>query len=188
MSLSAISSSLDAANWFFRRADKDDSYLENDKLHQLLFLAQVHFALNNNMEYLIPALFICDERGFTEPNLAKILNYGMPLMEAPAFAEKINSFLELIWKKYSSMSNRELSEFIKSSDAYIDNYQTGKKNIVALESMAQNFKSSLNPRSFSKAGTSNSRKILISQNGPVMVSAWQPRKLGTQKNKETKHA
>ena len=188
MSLSAISSSLDAANWFFRRADKDDSYLENDKLHQLLFLAQVHFALSNNMEYLIPALFICDERGFTEPNLAKILNYGMPLMEAPAFAEKINSFLELIWKKYSSMSNRELSEFIKSSDAYIDNYQTGKKNIVALESMAQNFKSSLNPRSFSKAGTSNSRKILISQNGPVMVSAWQPRKLGTQKNKETKHA
>ena len=188
MSLPAISSSLEAANWFFRRADKDDHYLENDKLHQLLFLAQVHFALNNNMEYLIPSLFVCDERGFFEPNLAKILNYGMPLMEAPTFAEKINSFLELIWQKYSPMNCQELADFIKNSDSYLDNYQTGKKNIVALEDMAQKFKSSLNPRSFSKAGASGNRKILISQNGPVMVSAWQPRKLGSKNNKETKHA
>ena len=188
MPLPAISSSLEAANWFFRRADKDDCYLENDKLHQVLFLAQVHFALNNNMEYLIPSLFICDERGFSEPTLAKILSYGLPLMAPPSFSEKINSFLELIWKKYSSMNTAELSEFIKNSDSYIDNYQTGKKNIVALEEMAQNFKSSLNPRSFSKAGTSKGRKILISQNGPVMVSAWQPRKLGPKNNKEIKHA
>ena len=188
MSLPAISSSLEAANWFFRRADQDDRYLENDKLHQLLFLAQVHFALNNNMEYLIPSLFVCEERGFVEPNLAKILNYGMPLMEAPRFEEKINSFLELIWKKYSPMSSSELAEFIKNSDSYIDNYQTGKHNIIPLEEMAQNFKTSLNPRSFSKAGSSSSRKILISQNGPVMVSAWQPRKLGPKNNKETKHA
>ena len=188
MSLPAVNSSLEVANWFFRRADKDDSYLENDKLHLLLFLAQVHFALNNNMEYLIPSLFICDERGFSEPTLAKLLTYGLPLMEAPIFAEKINSFLELIWKKYSPMNTKELSEFIKNSDSYIDNYQTGKRNIVNLEDVAQKFKSSLNPRSFSKAGTSSNRKILISQNGPVMVSAWQPRKLEPKNNKETKHA
>ena len=188
MSLSAISSSLEAANWFFRRADKADLYLENEKLQQLLFLAQVHFALNNNMEYLIPSLFICDDRGFSEPNLAKILSYGLPLMEAPTFSEKTNSFLELIWKKYSSMSYKELADFIKSSDSYIDNYQTGKKNIIPLKEMAQKFKSSLSPRSFSKAGTSVGRKILISQNGPVMVSAWQPRKLGPKNNKEIKHA
>ena len=188
MFLPAINSSLEAANWFFRRADKDDCYLENDKLHQLLFLAQVHFALNNNMEYLIPSLFICDERGFSEPNLAKILNYGLPLMEAPSFADKINSFLELIWQKYSPISSIDLAEFIKNSDSYIDNYQTGKRTIVSLEEMAQKFKSRLNPHTFSPAGASKNRKILISQNGPVMVSAWQPRKLGPKNHKETKHA
>ncbi len=187
MSMPAINSALDAANWFFRRADRDDAFLENDKLHHLLFLAQVHFALNNNMEYLIPSLFICDERGFSEPAMVQILQHGLPLMEAPAFLDKINSFLELIWKKYSPMSSTELSEFIKNSDSYADNYLAGKKNIVPLEEMAQKFKTSLNQRSFSRAGAARQRKILISQNGPVVVSAWQPRKLDSQK-KETKHA
>ncbi len=188
MSLPAINSSLEAANWFFRRADREDRYLENDKLQHLLFLAQVHFALNNNMEYLIPGLFVCDDRGFSEPNLARILTCGMPLMETPAFSDNINSFLELIWKKYFPMSITELSEFIKNSDSYADNYRAGKKNIVPLEEMAQKFKTSLNPRSFSQAGSSGKRKILISQNGPVMVSQWQPRKIGSTNTKETKHA
>lgn len=188
MSLPAINSSLEAANWFFRRADQEDRCLENDKLQHLLFLAQVHFALNNNMNYLIPGLFVCDDRGFSEPNLSRILTFGMPLMEAPAFSGNINSFLELIWKKYFPMSGSELSEFIKNSDSYADNYQPGKKNIVPLEEMAQKFKTSLNPRSFSRAGSSGKRKILISQNGPVMVSQWQPRKIGSTNLKETKHA
>lgn len=188
MSVPAINSSLEAANWFFRRADRDDRYLENDKLQQLLFLAQVHFALNNNMNYLIPGLFVCDSQGFSEPNLTQILSHGLPLMEEPVFSAQINSFLELIWKKYSPMSTAELSEFIKNSDSYADNYLPGKKNIVPLEEIAEKFKTSLNPRSFSRAGTSSKRKILISQNGPVMVSAWQPRKLGSKNSKETKHA
>ena len=187
MSMPAINSALDAANWFFRRADRDDAFLENDKLHHLLFLAQVRFALNNNMEYLIPNLFVCDERGFSEPTLIQILQHGLPLMEAPKFSDKINSFLELIWQKYSPMSSTELTEFIKNSNSFADNYLTGKRNIVPLEEMAQKFKNSLSQRSFARAGTTTQRKILISQNGPVMVSAWQPRKLDSQK-KETKHA
>ncbi len=187
MSVPAINSSLDAANWFFRRADREDFVLENDKLQHLLFLAQVHYALNNNMEYLMPSLFICDERGFSDPNLSRILVHGLPLMNEPAFSGRINRFLELIWQKYFPKSNRELSEFIKNSDSYIENYHSGTANIVPLPEMAQKFKSSLNPRSFSRAGSSR-RKMLISQNGPVMVSAWQPRKLGPNNSKETKHA
>lgn len=175
----AINSSLDAANWFFRRADRDDFVLENDKLQHLLFLAQVHYALNNNMNYLIPGLFICDERGFSEPNLNRILAHGLPLMPEPAFSGKINNFLELIWQKYFPQSNQKLSEFIKNSDSYVENYRPGQQNIVPLETMAQKFKSSLTPLSFSRAGSSGKRKMLISQNGPVMVSAWQPRKLGS---------
>lgn len=188
MSAPAINSVLEGADWFFRRAEQDGQYLENDKLHHLLFLAQVHYALANNMNFLIPGLFVCDNQGFSEPNLARILSFGLPLMAAPQFSEQINAFLELIWKKYGAMSVPDLARFIKNSDSYADSYQSGKKNLVSLEEMADKFKTSLNPRSLSRAGTSSKRKILISQNGPVMVSAWQPRKIGSKNIKETSHA
>lgn len=182
-----INSALDAANWFFRRAESDKVFLDNDKLQLLLFLAQVHYALGNNLEYLFPSLFVCDDHGFSEPTLAAILPHGLPLMDTPRFADKINAFLELIWKKYALIGNNELLSFIKNSDSYIDNHRHGQKNLVSLVEMAQKFKSALNPRSISRAGTSVQHKIRISQNGPVMVSAWQPRKLDSSQTKETKN-
>ncbi len=182
-----INSALDAANWFFRRAESDKVFLDNDKLQLLLFLAQVHYALGNNLEYLFPSLFVCDDHGFSEPTLAAILPHGLPLMDTPRFADKINAFLELIWKKYALIGNNELLSFIKNSDSYLDNHRHGQKNLVSLAEMAQKFKSALNPRSLSRAGTSVQHKIRISQNGPVMVSAWQPRKLDSSQTKETKN-
>lgn len=187
MSAPALNSAIEAADWFFKRAERDGIYLEAEKLQHLLFLAQIHFALNNNFEYLVPGLFICDERGFSEPNLGRILSFGLPMMPKPAFPERVASFLELIWQKYASMSIKDLAAFIKNSESYIKNYQVGRKNIVSLEDMASQFRSSINPASLNKAGSHPSKKILISQNGPVVVSQWQPRKIGTIQSKENKY-
>ena len=188
MSSPAINSALEAADWFFKRAERDGLYLENDKLQHLLFLAQVHYALNNDFAYLIPGIFICDERGFSEPNLSRILAFGMPLMPKTHLTDSLNSFLEVIWQKYAPMSISELSRFIKNSDSYVKNYRAGKKNLVPLEEMATRFRGSINPAALQKAGSNTSKKILISQNGPVLVSKWQPRKIGSAQTKENKHA
>lgn len=187
MSIPAANSSLDVANWFFKKAEVDGWYLETEKLHHLLFLAQTHYALANNYAYLMPSLFVTDENGFTEPGLAKALSFGRPLMPAPRFDSAVNNFLDLIWQKYASMSIRELSGFIKNSASYTENYQPGHRHVVPLETMAARFKSSINPRSLDRAVSMTSKKILISQNGPVAVSKWQPRKLKTESNKENKY-
>ena len=177
MSSYAISSSLEAANWFFCRAEKDNVRLDKTKLLHLIFLAQVHYALKNDMNYLIPAAFIADKNGFIESNLAYILNFGLPLMPAPKFKTEINNFLELIWKKYFPQSNKALADLIKSSASYSEN-----SCIIPLEELANSFNSSINPQN------TNKHKILISQNGPVMVSKWQPRKVGPKSAKESKNA
>ncbi len=187
MSAPAVNSIIEVADWFFKRAEQDNVYLENDKLQHLLFLAQVHYALNNNFQYFVPGVFICDERGFSEPNLSRILSFGLPMMPKPEFAEHISSYLEVIWKKYSPMSIRELSEFIKSSDSYTKNYHVGQKNLVPLEDMALQFRTNINLSALQKAADKTSKKILISQNGPVVVSKWQPRKVNTNQSKEKKH-
>lgn len=55
MSVPAVNSALDVANWFFKQAEREEIYLENEKVQHLLFLAQVHYALLNNKDYLSPA-------------------------------------------------------------------------------------------------------------------------------------
>ena len=184
MSVPAVNSALDVANWFFKQAEREEIYLENEKVQHLLFLAQVHYALLNNKDYLSPSLFICDDNGFTEPNLAKTLSFGRPLMNRPDFPTQLNSFLTLIWKKYSPLSIRDLSSFIKNSPTYLDNYRMGQKNIVDVTSDSAQFKNHLTPAKFSQAEDGPLKKVLISQNGPVVVSKWQPRKLNSQNPKE----
>ena len=97
----------------------------------------------------------------------------LPLMSAPKFKAEITGFLELIWKKYYPQSNASLAKLIKSSASY-----TEVPNIVSLETLAKNFNDSINPQNTNKI------KMLISQNGPVMVSKWQPRKVETTISKE----
>lgn len=186
MPVPAANSSLEVANWFFKKAEADGWYLENEKLQHLLFLSQAHYAINNANSYLMPAAFVCDENGFTEPGLQAALAFGRPLMGKAALPAEINAFLSLIWQKYAPMSIRDLAAFIKASAAYTQNYRPGRRNIVSLSDISSQFRGNLSGQALSRASAAKSKKILISQNGPVVVSEWQPRKLN-QKPKENKH-
>ena len=188
MSSAAINSALEAAVWFTTRARKENVSLDHGQLQNLLFLAQVHFALNNNMQYLMPTIFVCTRHGFAEPTLETLLPAGLPSLPQPKFSTRINAFLDLIWKKYAVLPVAELENFVKTSDSYLKTCALGHKQFTMLEDMAADFKSSLNPRALSQAGVSDRRKILISQNGPVVVSKWQPCKLNSKTDKENSYA
>lgn len=183
MPIPAVNSAFDVANWFFKKSDSEGLYLETEKLQHLIFLAQIHYSLLHEQEYLVPSLFVCDHTGFVEPTLQKALSFGRPLMEAPDFPAEINEFLSLIWQKYSPMSIKALAEFIKNSAGYADCYQTGRRNIVNIPDIAAEFKSSLTASAFNHSKGTSPKKILISQNGPVVVSKWSPRKLSPKNSK-----
>lgn len=93
MAGSATNSAIEVAYWFISRAEDEGLFLEDEKLHHLLFLAQVHFALANNMELLMPSLFVCGENGFSEPNLAVMFAQGRPYMPPKKLSDKVSNFL-----------------------------------------------------------------------------------------------
>lgn len=171
MSIPATDSAIEVAYWLIQRAEKDGAFLEDEKLHHLLFAAQVAYAQKFDKAVLIPSLFIVDEKGFSEPNLLKMFSLGRPFMPPVKLDDKVTAFLETIWKKYAPMTLAAMSTLIKASTAYKQNYRNGEKHIIEVNSILDSFKTS------STAPTNNRRKMLISQNGPVMVSKWTPRKI-----------
>ena len=165
-------SSLDIANWFYRKAEADKKHIDEKKVQHLLFLAQLHFALKNGC-YLMPSLFVCNKTGFYEPTIRAILEFGLPLMPRNTVSAEKNNFLELIWQKYGNKSEAELSQFVMSLDCFSQFYRAEKENIVNPMQFVDSFEKSLQ----SQNNKRNKTKILISQNGPVRVSTWSPRKL-----------
>lgn len=179
MSVPAIDSTIDAAYWFFNRAEDDGLFIEDEKLQHLLFLAQVHYAAANNMEVLMPSLFLCDENGFFEPTLRTIFAQGRPFMPPKKPDEKISSFLEEIWLKYAKMSLTQLTHLIKSNPSYQNCFAKGAKNIADLKTVVDNFINNSSILANNNAYSDNRKKISFSQNGPVIVSKWKPRKVST---------
>ena len=176
MATAATDSSIDIAYWFFGRAEDDGIYLETEKLQHLLFLAQVHYAMTYNMELLMPSLFLCDKTGFFEPNLSRMFAQGRPFMPRVKFPSKINLFLEGIWQKYGAYTEQKLSNIIRKNPIYGENYTVGTTNIVSIQNAVDHFVAAAK-KTAKDSRADNRKKILLSQNGPVVVTQWQPRKV-----------
>ena len=177
MNTSAADSSLDIAVWFIARAQKDEWFLENEKLQNLLFLSQLHYALQNGGRLLMPSLFTANRYGFQEPNIAKILQTGRNCGTASRLPAEVTSFLEKIWKIYGAMSLKQLANMIKQQTSYPELYPSETKIIVEINSLVEKLKTQSKIEWTTKFKETE-KKVLISQNGPVVVSKWQPRKLG----------
>ena len=171
MTVSATDSGIDVAYWFIQRAEKDNAFIENEKLHHLLFAAQLAYARKHNGSVLMPSLFIVDENGFSEPNILKMFSLGRPYMPPVKLENNIAAFLENVWQKYEKATAGTMEKQIKASEAYKQNYKKGEKKVVNITEIADLFAA---PTNSAPAGK---KKMLISQNGPVMVSQWTPRKL-----------
>ena len=171
MGVPATESAIDVAYWFFERAEKDGTFLDDEKMFHLLFVAQLGYARRYDREVLVPRLFICDEDGFTEPNLKKMFSLGRPYMPPVKLTDKVSAFLENIWNQYAKMTTAALSSLIKNSSAYKECRRSGEKYLVAANDILNKF-TPLQPEKIA-----DNKKIRISQNGPVMVSRWNPRKL-----------
>jgi len=176
MKAPATNSSLDVAYWFIDRAEQDNLYLENEKLQHLLFLSQKLYAQENDRQMLMPCLFLCDEQGFFEPTLKKIFTQGRPFMRLAPLDSAISEFLENIWHKYGTLSVTEFKRVVMQMPIYAQCYRQGERSVVEWDSLVD--KSSQYGTMYDSTLKSAFRKkVLVSQNGPVVVSQWQPRKV-----------
>ena len=169
-----VTSTLDIVGWFCDRASKGKHVLSSKQLQNLLFLAQMHHTSKNG-RVLVPAMFVCSSDGFYEPTTEVVLLHGLPLDDKKnSLTKDVELLLESVWQRYSSLSEQELREFITSLACWKNFYSADENVIINPLEISSLF---LNSITKVKSVLEDKPKIRLSQNGPVAVSPWHPRKL-----------
>lgn len=83
----AVESSFEIAFWFLDRAIEDGEYLQPQKLHRLMYLAQAYFGMLQNGAKLMLATFVAREKGPIEPTIFKAMARGRPQIDASPVEE-----------------------------------------------------------------------------------------------------
>ncbi len=164
-------SNINIAYWFYRKTDKLKTKLSETKIQYLLLLSQMHYTIKYK-NLLMPSLFVYSNSEIYDPTVRTIMNYGFPLMPIPEFETEVTDFLDLIWQKYAPISDEKLQEFVHSLNCFKNIYNENDNIIINPLNFIDSFATSIRNKK-----NENKSKIMISQNGPVKVSAWTPRKL-----------
>lgn len=175
-----IISTFDIAGWFSNKATQNNQKLSQTQLQNMLFLAQMHHTGKHGY-ILMPSMFVCYDRGFYDPNIESFFLHNFPLPETNVFEKETDLFLESVWQKYALLSEQELQNFVTSLPCWQNIYNHQADTVVNPFDIVSSFVSSI---SGVKAFSASKPKIRLSQNGPVQVSPWHPRKLSQPSEKK----
>jgi uncharacterized phage-associated protein len=174
----AVKSSLDVVLWFCDRALNDNEYLQPQKLHRLLYLAQAYFSVAYPGRKLMPAVFVVDELGPVEPTVFHVFAYGRPHMIEPfPISDQIENFLDSIWRRFGSSTADQLSKRLADHTPIAAAMAKGVGEEIPFEAMRDFYAS----EAASRKGAPHVDKVLRprvmrSQSGkPVNVTSWRPK-------------
>lgn len=171
---SAVDSIFDVAMWFTDMAERNNQYLQPQKLHRLLFLSQAYFAVAYDGRKLMPAVFIADEMGPIEPNVYRAFADGRPDIKGGWFlAPEVEDFLNSIWRRFGSQTPDRLANIASETEAYKQAFKRAPRSEITLHAMRLSFtKESAAPA----IGQILKPRVMRSQTGsPVVVKAWKPK-------------
>ena len=102
-----IDTAVDVAVWFCDQALNHNEYLQPQKLHRLMFLAQGYYAVAYGGRKLMPAVFVADQMGPIEPNVYKVFTKGRPEVDVDMFLpDEAEALLISIWRWEARTSSR----------------------------------------------------------------------------------
>ncbi len=168
-----LDSAFDVAFWFADQALDSNEYLQPQKLHRLLFLAQAYYAVAFEGRKLMPAVFVADDLGPLEPNVFRAFSRGRPDVDIELFMPpEIDAFLRGIWNRFGSQSADRLTRLTKRSAAYQKAFKRGKRAEIPLDQMRLSY-------TRDEGGPAVTRvvppKVLITQSGrAVKIKSWVP--------------
>ena len=110
MARPAVDNVVDVALWFTEQARKDDLYLQPQKLHRLLYLAQGYYAAAFAGRKLMPATFVAQETGPIEPNVYRLFDGRRPDIDPKPLKPEVENFLTRLWRKHAHHSTEYLNE------------------------------------------------------------------------------
>ena len=169
----AIESAFDVAFWFADQALNNNEYLQPQKLHRLMFLAQAYFAVAYEGRKLMPAVFVADELGPLEPNVFKAFSRGRPDVDVDLFfPPEVDAFLRGIWSRFGAMNVDRLDRLIKRTPAFRQARRRGVRAEIALHDMRLSFTRAEGAPSVDRVVRP---KVMVTHTGrTVRVKNWSP--------------
>lgn len=173
----AVESVFDVAFWFVDTALNNNEYLQPQKLHRLLFLAQGYYAVTHKGRKLMPSVFVASEMGPIEPGLYAAFSKGRPDIEFNLFLpEGVEEFLDTIWRRFGHHSADRLTKMTKATPAYKEARQRGLRGEISIDAMHASF---VRGEEMPAVNQIFRPKVMRSHTGrPVTVKAWVPGKPG----------
>lgn len=168
-----LDTAFDVAFWFCDQALNSNEYLQPQKLHRLMFLAQAYYVVAFEGRKLMPAVFVADEMGPLEPNVYRAFSRGRPDTDADLFIPgDIENFLHGIWGRFGHWPVERLTHLTKESDAYKQSFKRGNRAEIPLDTMRLSFTRA--DKAPAAAQVVNP-KVMVTQEGrPVKVKSWVP--------------
>lgn len=174
----AVKSAFDVAFWFADQALNENEYLQPQKMHRLLYLAQAFYAIAYGGKKLMPAVFVADDLGPVEPTLYQAFSRGRPDVEVELFLPpEVELFLSSIWRRFGHLKAEQLAKLTNKNSAYALALRKGPRTEIALEAMVMAFKAESEKKdpTVSKHFGDGQRVLRTQDGAPVKVSAWAPK-------------
>lgn len=153
----------------------DREYLQPQKLHRLLYLAQAYYAVANYGRKLMPATFVADEFGPIEPTIYRLYENGRPMVQPRPISEAVAHFLDSIWRRFGAHSTDHLSRQINTHPPYTAALRKAPREEITLEAMVDFYGAARQPAAGAPPVTDVIRpRVMRSQKGPVNVTSWMP--------------
>ncbi len=181
MAVTAVLSTFDVVAWLKDRALNDGEYLQPVKMHQLLFLAQAYFAVAYRGQKLSPATFVADEKGPLEPDVWRVFASGRPYVESDPLPERVEHFLDSIWRRFGAHSVEYLADLLKAQSPYQAAFAEAPNTEITLKQMVEFYgkakkKAQSKPLSAPDVDDVLRPRTMRSASGkPVSVQRWNPR-------------
>ncbi len=168
-----VSNAFEVAFFFMDLAQDKNEYLQPQKLHGLMFLAQSYYAVATSGRKLMPAVFVTDERGPIEPNIYIACSKGRPNIDADLFiSRELEEFLNAIWRRFGSYPTDKITSIIKNTSAFKAAKKRGSRAEIYLSDMELSFNQNQNIPNVENLTKS---KVYRTQSGrSVKIKAWSP--------------
>lgn len=171
----AVDSTLDVVFWFMDRAVADGEYLQPQKLHRLLYLAQAYYAVAHYGRKLLPAVFVADEAGPVEPTTFRLLESGRPMIEPRRMPDSVVHFLDGIWRRFGPHTAEHLNRLIRLHTPYAEALQRGLRAEISIEAMQAFYGGSRQHADVPAVQQVMRPRLMRSHTGqPVAVTKWMP--------------
>jgi uncharacterized phage-associated protein len=170
--------SIDVAIWFLDHALNDGEYLQPQKLHRLLYLAQAYYAVANYGRMLLPTVFVADEAGPMSPDIYRVLEQGRHYIEGRPLKADAEQFVESIWRRFGQHSTDYLTKQIVRHPPYAKALAEGPGTVISFEAMRDFYGASTAQQAPGGAPPLSDvlrPKVMRSHTGkPVNVQKWMP--------------